>query len=226
MKQINRYMSLILLMLGCSCSNEQQAESLNNSSNTVRPVTVADSTIGQESQRRTTRKPEWQFEKVDGSTIFFKNGQKVKTTLFDLRYIGQLATKHKAPYLILSGRSCTACDENISIYIYSPSDGEMKSGGKQPRYSYPGKEMDYMTKELIFESKMYYGNCLNPETPSVIWVDRTLNGKNWDNSLFILSIENDDIHEKEIKNENEIKQLLSKVIKCKELPGTIMTSEP
>jgi hypothetical protein len=55
-----------------------------------------------------------------------------------MKVIGQLRTTKKAPYFILSGTTCTECDENISIYIHSPSDGAMKNEGEQRRFAYSG----------------------------------------------------------------------------------------
>jgi hypothetical protein len=66
------------------------------------------------------------------------DGSKFKTALYGMKVIGQLRTTKKAPYFILSGTTCTECDENISIYIHSPSDGAMKNEGEQRRFAYSG----------------------------------------------------------------------------------------
>lgn len=206
-----KYISLILLStFFVSCSSGNISNEVNN------PVTQADSI---------PQKEVWKFEKVVGQTIYFSNAKQFKTNLYDLKYIGQLKTENKAPYLILSGRSCTDCDENISIYIHSPSDGQMKSETEQSRYAYPGKEYDYMDKSLLFESRMFYGDCLKGKGSCVIWVQKQLNEKGvFENNTFILEIFNDNLKETTIKNDALLKDLLNN--KCTELSGIEITSEP
>jgi hypothetical protein len=77
-----------------------------------------------------------------------------------MKVVGRLKTEHKLPYYILSGFGCYGCDANRSIYIHSPSDGPMKNEGEQPRFSYPGKEMDYQDASLVYEAKMFLAIAL------------------------------------------------------------------
>ena len=168
----------------------------------------------------------WSVVKVEGKELILSSGKRLKTSLFDLKYIGVLQTIDKAPFYILSGRSCSNCDENISIYIWSPDNGPMLSNGKQPRYSYPGKEKDYATNELIFENRMFY-NCHSPYENSIIWVQRSLNDKNvWENSVFIVSVVSNQLHETKISKSTKIDEFVSGKGNCKELPGIETTSEP
>ena len=167
----------------------------------------------------------WNFTKIVGQTLYFSNGKKFKTNLFDLKYIGQLKTKAKAPYLILSGRSCNGCGANASIYVHSPSDGPMEEEARQVRYSYPGREFYYLDNTLVFESKMFYGSCLKEKSDCVVWVQRELNEKKiFEMSILILEVENDTLKESYIKNDSYLtaKQLLN----CIELEGIETTSEP
>jgi hypothetical protein len=168
----------------------------------------------------------WGVVKVEGKELLLNNGKRLKTSLFNLKYIGQLQTKSKAPYFILSGRSCTNCDENISIYIWCPSNGVMLANGKQPRYSYPGKEKDYATNEIVYENRMFYGSCSTYKN-SVIWIQRSLNGKKvWENSVFIVTVVNDKLQEIKLPKSNQINGFLNKESNCKELPGIVTTTEP
>ena len=165
--------------------------------------------------------------KTEGSKLYFTNGEWLNTGLSDMKYIGQLATQNKAPYFILSGKRCRACDENIAVFIWSPSDGPMKidTDTLQKRYSYPGTENDYATKELVAERRMFYGACLGSE--SVVWVQRTINAKKQaESSIFIVSVQNDTLHEASIKEPAEIQELLKKVKSCSELQGVATTTEP
>ena len=169
----------------------------------------------------------WDVSKVVEQTIYFKNGKGFKTNLYDLKYIDQLKTANKAPYLILSGRSCLYCDAPISIYIWSPDDGAMKAESQQTRYLYPGTEKYYMPPyQSLYEGRMFYGNCLGFE--SAAWVQKTLNDENkWESSVFIAKVENDTLSKTESnKSQGLLNQLLSESASCHELPGQARTSSP
>jgi hypothetical protein len=207
--------TLIVLMTSCSGNSDKKVKkktSLQTQAiNRVDTVTIPDSA--------------WYFEKVIGQTLYFKNNKTFKTNLFDLHYIGQLKAKHKAPYLILSGRNCNECDENISIFIHSPSDGPMKNEAEQITYSYPGKEFDYATNKLIFESRMFYGDCIVNTNECIVWVQKKLNDNGvFKNSTLTVEVNNDKLKESiESKDSITLKKLF---LKCKELPGINVTSEP
>ena len=215
MKKLIVFRITLICLIGCSNQEKNNNAITNDSSSTASKI---DSNI-------IALNNEWEVTKIQDKTLQFSNGKSFKTSLFDLKYIGQLKTRKKAPYLILSGRNCKDCDENISIYIWSPDDGEMKLGDQQPRYSYPGKEEDYLTNELVYENRMFYGNCLGEE--SCIWVQRSL-GKNktWENSVFMVQVQNDTLREIKLSESDKLNELLSNVTKCSELPGTITTTEP
>ncbi|MFA6023588.1 MAG: hypothetical protein WC781_05860 [Candidatus Pacearchaeota archaeon] len=170
-------------------------------------------------------KQEWIFDKIVGQTIYFSNDKQFKIDLYDLKYIGQLQIKNKTPYFILAGRSCQDCDENISINIYSPYNGLLKNNGMLTRYSYPGKEYDYIDHKLLFESRMFYGNCFKKGENSVVWVQKQLNDENnFEANTFILEIVKDNIQETILKDDLS---LLDELIKnCNELSGIESVSEP
>jgi hypothetical protein len=167
----------------------------------------------------------WYLEKIIEKTLYFKNNKTFRTNLYDLHYIGQLKAKHKAPFLVLSGRSCKECDENLSIFIHSPSDGAMKNEANQIRYSYPGKEFDYATNSLIFESRMFYGNCVSNKEDCIVWVQKKINNNGlFENSILTVQVNNDELKES-IENVDSL-NLRRFLPKCKELTGIDVTSEP
>lgn len=166
----------------------------------------------------------WVFDKIVDKTIYFSSGRQFNIDLYDMKYVGQLQTKNKSPYLILSGRDCYECDENISIYIYSPYSGLIKGKWVVNRYTYPGKEHDYEDNKILFESRMFYGSCLKGRGDSIVWIRKEHNDKeNFENSTYILEVANDDFKETILKNDS----LLDEVIKnCNELPGIDYFPEP
>ena len=200
-----------LLTIGCMYNAKETNRSVNE--------------LNKSSESVQSNNNSWEVTAVKDKKIFFKNGKLLNTYLYDLKYIGQLSSYNKAPYIIMAGRSCENCDENISIYIHSPSDGEMKPHGKQIRYSHPGKELDAETNELIFESKMYFGNCLKKYPNSVIWTQKFLNDRDeWQKSIFIVQIDNDTLREINIKNTSILDEIKIGTA-CKEVEGVEMTGE-
>lgn len=171
----------------------------------------------------------WEFERIEGQVMYFKDGRTFKTTLYDLSYIGQLRTEDKAPYLVLSGRTCENCGEYVSIFVHSPSDGEMKSGNEIDRYSYPGKEYEMGISDFVFESRFFYGQCsLNYEN-SIIWLQNFQDAEGeWKESLYVVTVENDTLSELNVVGQKEISDFKKNVEtnQCKELEGIERTIEP
>jgi hypothetical protein len=173
---------------------------------------------------------EWNVTSVRNEIIKFQNGKSFETPLYELKYIGQLKTQAKIPYLIISGRQCQDCDENISIYVHSPSDGKMKKEGEGTRYSYPGKEKDYASRKLIFEARTFYGNVLPDVDQGIIWYQTSIDDDSkTEKSVFLLEVRNDSLIERSYLNElpdigRTLKLLKQK--KCCEIQGMEITSEP
>jgi hypothetical protein len=210
MKKIILILSVLILFVSCSSKEHNKNASAKMTDSTVLDL---------------KQKLNWNLANIEGKVLVFDNGEKIETSLFDLKYIGQLKTRSKIPYFILSGRSCNNCDENFSIYIWSPSDGSMKSNGKQPHYSYPGSENDYATNKLVYQNRMFFGACLGKE--NCIWVQKSLNDRGeWENSIFIVEVENDVLKEATLNESADMNAILDRVTGCTELPGIVSSTEP
>jgi hypothetical protein len=164
----------------------------------------------------------WKVKKIYGKNIYFENGKILTTNLYNLRYIGQLPAIAKAPFLILAGKDCKECDENLSIYIQSPSDGPLKQ--KPVRYSYPGTEYDYENKDVNIECRFFYGKLTNGRY-GALWIQNEKNesGK-YNKSVFKVELIKDVLKESTSNYDSSTVNLLIK--SCKELPGIKTTSEP
>jgi hypothetical protein len=158
------------------------------------------------------------------------DGSKFKTTLYSMKVIGQLRTTKKVPYFILSGTTCTECDENISIYIHSPSDGPMKNEAEQGRFAYPGRETDHESGQPVYEAKMFFGNCLAAHLNAVIWFERGLGeDKKWHSGISVAEVKGDtllvgELHE-QLPKLTEVQDAIRNG-NCRELPGIDRPSEP
>lgn len=171
---------------------------------------------------------EWSFDKVRAQTLQFKSGKSYKTDLYDLKYIGQIANSNKAPFLIFSGRECSECDANISIYIHSPANGHLNVQNGENRYGFPGTIRDYENNQPVSRSRVFYGQVL-PDIKGVIWYQEELTVKNtWQKSTFLVNLTDGTKKETKTKGEEKLKltqQLVAQGL-CKEIKGMDITSEP
>lgn len=174
-------------------------------------------------------KQETQSTDVTG-VLSLPDGSKFKTTLYNMKVIGQLRTTKKLPYFILAGTTCTECDENTSIYIHSPSDGAMKNEGEQPRFSYPGQETDYQSGKIDYEGRMFYGDCLRSHPNAVVWFERALgDDKKWHDGILIAEVKDDRLVTTELRVDlprASEAQAAVRAGQCHELPGIKSYSEP
>jgi hypothetical protein len=162
--------------------------------------------------------------------LTLSDGSKFATALYNMKIIGQLRTAKKIPYFILSGTTCTECDENISIYIHSPSDGPMKDEATQPRFSYPGREKDYETGKLVYDAKVFFGDCLASRTNAVIWFEHwSGDDKKWHSSISVAEVKNDNLAVSKLDGASvKLSDVQAAVRngKCWEIPGVDRSSEP
>jgi hypothetical protein len=208
---------LFFLLFGCWSNEKPMTTSINikNGKDVKKTGNLAQS-------------QEWVFEKVQGTKLLFKNGRAFDTHLFELAYIGQVSVLSKVPYLIFSGRDCSECDANISIYVHSPDDGELDVRRGQNRYLYSGMERDFETDSLLYHSRAFYGEVLN-HTKGVIWYEtRLLEDNSWGTDVFLLNVSTGTKKDTILTDTNQLKQTLQllKEGKCKEIVGKKYTSEP
>ncbi|SHJ57781.1 hypothetical protein SAMN04488028_101560 [Reichenbachiella agariperforans] len=169
---------------------------------------------------------EFQVTGTDSASVIFDDGTEFLTNLYELEFVAQLPTKTKIPYLILTGRQCTMCDANISIYIHSPSDGSMKQSHEQLRYGLPGELYNWEDGELIAKKRAFYGEIF-PNNHGVVWYQSELDEKgNWIESTYFAGISGDTLLGSFI--EANIDSTLLQVNKklAFELPGTSQLTEP
>ena len=171
---------------------------------------------------------EWTLDRIGKSKLIFKNGRIIETKLHDLQFIGQITLENKDPYLIFIGIDCTNCDANPSIYIHSPSDGELIVGNGKNTYGLPGRTFSYENDSLLYEGRVFYGQVLE-NRKGVIWYQKTLmeSGK-WESSVFIAEIRNNNKEDHFLTETGLLEQTLSLLQKglCKEIEGNDHTSEP
>lgn len=92
------------------------------------------------------------------------------------------------------------------------------------RFSYPGQYRDYLTKELVEKTRMFYGSC-HESSPALLWLSEYLTEKGWVKEEYLLVFRDEGVEHRYnqsrqpsiyyIGNEN-----------CRELPGVAVTTEP
>lgn len=166
------------------------------------------------------------FTMPASTEIEFSNGHMATTDVIEFEFIDFVKSGHDHTFIIFSGRTCSECDMNTSIYIKSVSESEYSNG----RFRHPGKLVSYMDGELIEESRMFYGNCLEIGDPTIVFYTLFLgNDGAWHKSVYDLDFDGNQI----VKNpalvpyENLSQtELLVKSGKCREVWGATRSSEP
>lgn len=171
----------------------------------------------------------WRVQGTESSYIVFDDNSRIDTKLFDMSYLCSLSDSMGKVYFVLSGRTCKECDENISIFLYTPKD-TLKPVSELAKYTYPGKEFDYENDQLIFESRLYVGDRFHNGNLSncLIWVQSERNNSDKiDSSMFIVDIVKGKIEERKISSQaQEYRTKLQLVMSFKEIKGIEITSEP
>jgi hypothetical protein len=208
------FIALVLIILIDAC-NDSKVKHMSNSS--------ADHTLG---VNRSAAK--WAVSRINRSTIEFRNGEHVNTHLYEFKYLGQIENGDRAPFLIFSGRDCDECDENISIYIHSPSNGDLNVVNDENRYEYPGTEKDYENHTLVYKARAFFGEVL-PGIKGVIWYQRQLMEDNsLQSSVFLVKLIDGLKKDTVFKNTANLKVTLDLLRngRCHEITGIDYTSEP
>ena len=161
--------------------------------------------------------------------VVFNNGKEMKADLVELRFIGQLPARNKAPYNIFSGRRCHGCESNLSIYIHSPSDGRLTKDAQ--RFRYPGQVYSHVNGALVEESRAFFGECLAGRSDGiVVWFVRSrLDRPNWAESVEVVESTGRSLDMSEIEAPVPSIDTTLKLVeegRCREIPKRLMSTEP
>jgi hypothetical protein len=161
--------------------------------------------------------------------IVLPDSSRFRTTLFDLRVIGQLPVAGRQPYYVMAGRSCVDCGANIALYVHSPSDGPMRVEAEQPRYPYPGREVFYDDGTPQYEARTFFGDCAATYPNAVIWYQRRrIDADQWQASVLVLQAGGDGL--RAVLLERDLPDVAEAVAavragRCREIRGIDRSSE-
>ncbi len=167
-------------------------------------------------------------DRIDSSTIHFRDGMVFQTDLYDLEHVGQVQRHGGMPWLILSGRYCLDCEAGLALYIHSPSDGPLVSElGLNARY-YPGRIVDGETGEPWYEGRTFYGEVL-AETGGVIWYERIMHADGTVQEVTtLLDLDGEVPVEQQFLDQSRLPRTLELMARglCREIPGVDQTEAP
>jgi len=209
MRHIMAFFVLLNVLVACKNQNTEQNIQTDNSQSSVKKI--------------------WNVVKTENSFIVFDDNSRINTKLFDMSYLCSLCDGAGEAFFVLSGRTCRDCDENIAIFIFTPTD-TLKPVSELLKYTYPGKEYDYENSQLIYESKLFVGRNANSKSSAdfLIWLQSEKSNSNkMDSSIFIVDVFNNKIREQRISSrEQKYKEKLNLLKNCKEIKGIETISEP
>jgi hypothetical protein len=106
----------------------------------------------------------------------------------------------------------------------------MKNEAEQRRFAYPGRETDYETGRLVYEAKMFFGDCFATFPNAVIWFERGIGeDRKWHSSVSVAQVRNDRLLISELHAQSPKLMEVQEAVwngKCQELPGIDGPSEP
>ena len=146
--------------------------------------------------------------------------------LFDKEAIEKVEIEDKE-WLIFSAKSCSECDDDLRIYILPVDTSAIPKDIDS--FSYPGKVYSYEDENLVFESRVFYGNCLDKEVFSIVWIQKELNEDEWSFYQYELLFENGEITDSQLAIDSIAFNASDKYLQfssCKELTPINQTASP
>lgn len=104
------------------------------------------------------------FNQPAESQLTFANGHQAKTSVIDFKLIDLLVFDQGVPFILFSGRECTECDAEKQLYVHAIQDAVYPVLG----YPYPGQHFDRESKQLVAETRAFYGQCLTQKAEKTV----------------------------------------------------------
>ncbi|WP_160154425.1 hypothetical protein [Microbulbifer sp. ALW1] len=115
-------------------------------------------------------------------------------------------------------------DDRARDRAQADTDGVVDVDLSGERFSYPGQYRDYLTKELVEKTRMFYGHC-HENSPALLWLTEYRTEKGWVKEEYLLVFRDEGVEHRY----NQSRQPSIYYIKnerCRELPGISVTTEP
>ncbi|WP_299598657.1 hypothetical protein [uncultured Microbulbifer sp.] len=123
-----------------------------------------------------------------------------------------------------SAESAAARRDRSQVEMEGSEDGVADIDLSGERFTYPGKYRDYLTKELVEKTRMFYGNC-HESSPALLWLSEYRTEKGWAKEEYLLVFRDEGVEHRY----NQAQQPSIPYIEnegCRELKGVEVTTEP
>ncbi|OFZ80826.1 MAG: hypothetical protein A2583_01585 [Bdellovibrionales bacterium RIFOXYD1_FULL_53_11] len=141
------------------------------------------------------------LERIENTTLYFKGGppeiKPLDTKLQELKFFAFLRTPDKKIwYALVSGRPCTDCIQEKHLYLIR------SDRGKVTQLVYPGRILEPKTRQVVYDSRAFFGRCMPPADEEVYIVfqkERVDRRRSLQASVLVAMPGTDMIHEKLIE---------------------------
>ena len=103
-------------------------------------------------------------------------------------------------------------------------DGVLNVDLSGERFTYPGKYRDYLTKQLVEKTRMFYGKC-HEDGPALLWLSEYRTDKGWVKEEYLLVFRDEGV-EHRYNQARQPSVYFIKNAECREVPGVDLTTEP
>ena len=148
--------------------------------------------------------------------------------LDSVRLLGSMDKDNKRIVIVYGDRSLpTYKDQGLFLYPLGPVPH--LDSLRSFIFSLPGNEYD-MLDSLVYQSRVFYGNCTTKFPFSVIWLQKEkLENGSWRTGYYVVNLESQDYFSIKL-NERDINldEILDNIKqgKCKEIPGLTIHLDP
>lgn len=168
--------AVILALMGC----ERSGNNVDVPSTQPAPAPVAHEEVSADTLP-------WKMASIDPAVMVFNTNDTLHTGVFEAKPLMQLEVPGGSTRYLLSGRSCSSCNEPTSLYILAAPADERTEQPPIP-WHMPGRLFMANDSLLYYEASVFAGEVL-PDTIGVIWYDRSLmpDGK-WKQNTVLLNL--------------------------------------
>lgn len=92
----------------------------------------------------------------------------VRVPLFDLDYLGTLnAGEKSSPWWVVKAKPCSNCSSEPFVWLIPSAAANSGNSIRPFRFVSPGRVLDPKTRNVLLDSRSFYGNCLREPSDDV-----------------------------------------------------------
>lgn len=123
-----------------------------------------------------------------------------------------------------AGSSLAEQRDRSQAELEGDEDGVLNADLSGERFTYPGVYRDYLTKELVEKTRMFYGKC-HEDGPALLWLSEYRTDKGWIKEEYLLVFRDEGIEHRYNQSHQPSLYYIGNA-GCSEVPGVEVTTEP